>query len=171
MDLFFKALRREAKRLNDNNISLRIIGDRSRFHPELQAAMREAEAMTAGANRFVLQIAANYGGQWDIAQAAQRLAREVQGGHLQPEDITPRLLQSCLATGELPLPDLCIRTGGEHRVSNFLLWQMAYSELYFSDLLWPDFKHDAMRAALADFAKRQRRFGKTSEQVEAEARA
>ena len=99
------------------------------------------------------------------------MAREVQGGHLQPEDITPRLLQSCLATGELPLPDLCIRTGGEHRVSNFLLWQMAYSELYFSDLLWPDFKHDAMRAALADFAKRQRRFGKTSEQVEAEARA
>jgi hypothetical protein len=89
MDLFFKALRREAKRLNDNNISLRIIGDRSRFHPELQAAMREAEAMTAGANRFILQIAANYGGQWDIAQAAQRLAREVQAGHLRPEDITP----------------------------------------------------------------------------------
>ncbi|MER0044169.1 MULTISPECIES: polyprenyl diphosphate synthase [unclassified Pseudomonas] len=174
MELFLSALRREARKLDENAISLRIIGDRARFHPELQAAMREAEAATAGApgeKRFILQIAANYGGQWDIAQAAQRLAREVQGGHLQPEDITPRLLQSCLATGELPLPDLCIRTGGEHRVSNFLLWQMAYSELYFSDLLWPDFKHDAMRAALADFAKRQRRFGKTSEQVEAEARA
>lgn len=111
MDLFFKALRREAKRLNDNNISLRIIGDRSRFHPELQAAMREAEAITAGSNRFVLQIAANYGGQWDIAQAAQRLAREVQAGHLRPEDITPELLQTCLVTGDLPLPDLCIRTG------------------------------------------------------------
>ncbi len=120
MDLFFKALRREAKRLNDNNISLRIIGDRSRFHPELQAAMREAEAITAGADRFVLQIAANYGGQWDIAQAAQRLAREVQAGHLRPEDITPELLQTCLVTGDLPLPDLCIRTGGEHRISNFL---------------------------------------------------
>ncbi|UCJ16607.1 di-trans,poly-cis-decaprenylcistransferase [Pseudomonas sp. MM211] len=174
MELFLSALRRETRKLDENGISLRIIGDRSRFHPELQAAMREAEAKTSGLpgeKRFILQIAANYGGQWDIAQAAQRLAREVQGGHLQPEDITPGLLQSCLVTGELPLPDLCIRTGGEHRISNFLLWQMAYSELYFSDLLWPDFKHDAMRAALADFAKRQRRFGKTSEQVEAEARA
>jgi len=170
MDLFFKALRREARRLNDNNISLRIIGDRSRFHPELQAAMREAEQMTAGPDRFVLQVAANYGGQWDIAQAAQRLAREVQAGHLQPEDITPGLLQNCLVTGDLPLPDLCIRTGGEHRISNFLLWQLAYAELYFSDLFWPDFKHEAMRNALADFASRQRRFGKTSEQVEAGAR-
>ncbi|MDP3977993.1 MAG: polyprenyl diphosphate synthase [Pseudomonas sp.] len=171
MELFLGALRRETKKLNDNGISLRIIGDRSRFHPELQAAMREAEAMTSGDKRFILQIAANYGGQWDIAQAAQRLAREVQGGHLQPEDITPGLLQGCLATGDLPLPDLCIRTGGEHRISNFLLWQLAYSELYFSDLFWPDFKHDAMRKALADYARRQRRFGRSAEQVDAEARA
>ncbi|MEX6501143.1 polyprenyl diphosphate synthase [Pseudomonas zhanjiangensis] len=172
MELFLGALRRETKKLNENGISLRIIGDRSRFHPELQAAMREAEALTAGNQRFILQIAANYGGQWDIAQAAQRLAREVQAGHLQPEDITPGLLQGCLATGDQPLPDLCIRTGGEHRISNFLLWQLAYSELYFSDLFWPDFKQDAMRKALADFARRQRRFGKTSEQIHAgEARA
>ena len=171
MELFLGALRREAKKLNDNDNSLRIIGDRSRFHPELQAAMLDAEAQTRGDKRFVLQIAANYGGQWDIVQAAQQLARDVQAGILQPEDITPQRLQSCLATGDLPLPDLCIRTGGEHRISNFLLWQLAYSELYFSDLFWPDFKHDAMRKALADFAKRQRRFGKTSEQVETEARA
>nr|WP_298148174.1 polyprenyl diphosphate synthase [uncultured Pseudomonas sp.] len=171
MELFLSALRREARKLNDNDISLRIIGDRSRFHPELQAAMREAEAQTRGDKRFVLQIAANYGGQWDIAQAAQQLASEVQAGRLQPGDITPELLQGHLATGDLPLPDLCIRTGGEHRISNFLLWQLAYSELYFSDLFWPDFKHDAMRKALVDFAKRQRRFGKTSEQVETEARA
>lgn len=170
MELFLSALRREAKKLKENAISLRIIGDRSRFHPELQAAMREAEQITAGENRFVLQVAANYGGQWDIAQAAQRLARDVQAGHLQPEDLMPELLQSCLTTGDLPLPDLCIRTGGEHRISNFLLWQLAYSELYFSDLFWPDFKHEAMRKALADFSTRQRRFGKTSEQVEAEAR-
>ena len=170
MDLFFRALRREAKRLNENEISLRIIGDRSRFHPDLQKAMREAEAMTVGEGRFVLQIAANYGGQWDIAQAAQQLARQVQAGHLQPEDITAGMLQTCLVTGDLPLPDLCIRTGGEHRISNFLLWQLAYSELYFSDLFWPDFKHEAMQHALADFASRQRRFGKTSEQVEAGAR-
>lgn len=170
MELFLGALRREARRLNDNGIRLRIIGDRSRFHPELQAAIREAELLTAGHNRFTLQIAANYGGQWDITQAAQRLAREVQAGHLQVDEITPGLLQNCLATGDLPLPDLCIRTGGEHRISNFLLWQLAYAELYFSDLFWPDFKHDAMRKALADFATRQRRFGKTSEQIEAEAR-
>eukprot|EP01031_Cornospumella_fuschlensis_P013943 gene13943-17034_t len=122
MELFLSALRREARRLNDNQIRLRIIGDRSRFHPELQAAMREAELLTAGEHRFTLQIAANYGGQWDITQAAQRLAREVQAGHLQVDEITPGLLQNCLATGDLPLPDLCIRTGGEHRISNFLLW-------------------------------------------------
>lgn len=169
MELFLTALRREVRRLKENQIALRIIGDRSRFHPELQAAMAEAEAQTAGEHRFVLQVAANYGGQWDIVQAAQQLAVKVQVGELQPEQIDARLLQSCLSTADLPLPDLCIRTGGERRISNFLLWQFAYSELYFSDLYWPDFKHDAMRAALADFATRQRRFGKTSEQVEAEA--
>ena len=171
MELFLSALRREAKKLNKNAISLRIIGDRSRFHPELQAAMAEAEAITQGHQGFVLQVAANYGGQWDIAQAAQRLARDVQAGRLTPEQITPGLLESCLVTGGLPLPDLCIRTGGEHRISNFLLWQLAYAELYFSDLFWPDFKHEAMRKALADFATRQRRFGKTGDQVTAEAQA
>jgi undecaprenyl diphosphate synthase len=171
MELFLTALRREARRLNENRISLRIIGDRSRFHPELQTAMREAEQMTAGRGRFVLQVAANYGGQWDIVQAAQRLAMEAQSGRLNPDEITPALFQHYLSTDDLPLPDLCIRTGGERRISNFLLWQLAYAELYFSDLFWPDFKHDAMRTALADFAMRQRRFGKTGEQVEKEVRA
>ncbi|MCQ4257645.1 polyprenyl diphosphate synthase [Stutzerimonas stutzeri] len=171
MELFLTALRREARKLNENDISLRIIGDRSRFHPELQIAMLEAEEMTAGSGRFVLQVAANYGGQWDIVQAAQRMAREAQEGRLNPDEITPAMFQGYLATGDMPLPDLCIRTGGERRISNFLLWQLAYAELYFSDLFWPDFKHDAMRAALADFAKRQRRFGKTGEQVETEVRA
>ncbi|KJH83046.1 polyprenyl diphosphate synthase [Pseudomonas sp. KSR10] len=171
MELFLTALRREARKLNENGISLRIIGDRSRFHPELQAAMLEAEEMTAGPGRFVLQVAANYGGQWDILQAAQRMAREAQAGHLDPNEISPALFQSYLATADMPLPDLCIRTGGERRISNFLLWQLAYAELYFSDLFWPDFKHDAMRTALADFAKRQRRFGKTGDQVETEVRA
>lgn len=171
MELFLTALRREARKLNENGISLRIIGDRSRFHPELQTAMLEAEEMTSGPGRFVLQVAANYGGQWDILQAAQRMAREAQEGRLDPDEVTPAIFQSYLATGDMPLPDLCIRTGGERRISNFLLWQLAYSELYFSDLFWPDFKHDAMRAALADFAKRQRRFGKTGDQVETEVRA
>ncbi len=152
MELFLVALRREVRKLDENGIRLRIIGDRTRFHPELQAAMREAEAATAGNTRFLLQVAANYGGQWDIVQAAQRLAREVQGGHLAADDISAELLQGCLVTGDQPLPDLCIRTGGEHRISNFLLWQLAYAELYFSDLFWPDFKHAAMRAALADFS-------------------
>lgn len=171
MDLFLTALRREARKLDENGISLRIIGDRTRFHPELQAAMAEAERMTAGSGRFVLQVAANYGGQWDILQAAQRMARDVRDGQLEPEEITPELFQRSLATGEMPLPDLCIRTGGERRISNFLLWQLAYAELYFSDLFWPDFKHEAMRSALADFSRRQRRFGKTSEQLETEVRA
>ncbi|MFG3450738.1 polyprenyl diphosphate synthase [Stutzerimonas stutzeri] len=170
MELFLTALRREARKLNENGISLRIIGDRARFHPELQAAMLEAEEMTAGPDRFVLQVAANYGGQWDIVQAAQRMAREAQDGRLSPDEVTPALFQRYLATGDMPPPDLCIRTGGERRISNFLLWQLAYAELYFSDLFWPDFKHDAMRAALADFSKRQRRFGKTGDQVETEVR-
>jgi undecaprenyl diphosphate synthase len=166
MELFLVALRREARKLNENGIQLRIIGDRSRFHPELQAAMQHAEELTAENNRFVLQVAANYGGQWDIVQAAQQLARRVQQGELQPGGITVESLQACLMGADLPLPDLCIRTGGEHRISNFLLWQLAYAELYFSDLFWPDFKQEAMRTALADYASRQRRFGLTSEQVE-----
>jgi len=168
MELFLSALRREARKLDENGIRLRIIGDRARFHPELQAAMLEVEEMTAANHRFVLQVAANYGGQWDILQAAQRLATEAQSGRLNPAEITPALFQSYLATGDMPLPDLCIRTGGERRISNFLLWQLAYAELYFSDLYWPDFKHVAMRKALADFSTRQRRFGKTGEQVESE---
>ena len=168
MELFLVALRREAKKLDQNGIRLRIIGDRSRFRPELQAAMREAEERTAHHSKFLLQVAANYGGQWDIVQAAQQLAHSVQEGQLQPEDITAERLQSCLSTASQPLPDLCIRTGGERRISNFLLWQLAYSELYFSSLFWPDFKHQAMRDALTDFSSRQRRFGKTCEQVAAE---
>lgn len=171
MELFLGALRREVRKLDENGIRLRIIGDRSRFHPELQAAMADAESATAGHSRFVLQVAANYGGQWDIVQASQQLARRVANGELAVESIDAHALEHCLSTAGQPLPDLCIRTGGEHRISNFLLWQLAYAELYFSDLFWPDFKHEAMRKALADFSTRQRRFGKTSEQVEAEARS
>ena len=168
MELFLAALRREAKKLDKNGIRLSIIGDRSRFHPELQAAMHAAEQRTSHHSKFLLQIAANYGGQWDIVQAAQQLARSVRDGQLEPDNITAEHLQNCLSTASQPLPDLCIRTGGEHRISNFLLWQLAYSELYFSSLFWPDFKHQAMRDALAEFSSRQRRFGKTCEQVVAE---
>lgn len=165
MELFLRVLRRETRKLHEHNIQLRIIGDRSRFHPELQAAMLEAEASTRN-NRFVLQVAANYGGRWDIVQAARALATQVQQHSLTPAEITEQHLQGLLVGADLPLPDLCIRTGSEQRISNFLIWQLAYAELYFSELFWPDFKHQAMREALADFSGRQRRFGKTSEQVE-----
>ncbi|MBB3103710.1 polyprenyl diphosphate synthase [Azomonas macrocytogenes] len=169
MELFLSALRREVRKLRDNGIRLRVIGDCSRFHPELQVAIRDAETLTESGQRLVLQVAANYGGQWDILQAARDLARQAQAGQIKPEDITPAFFQHHLSTGDLPSPDLCIRTGGERRISNFLLWQLAYTELYFSDLYWPDFKHAAMREALDAFADRQRRFGRTDEQVEAEA--
>lgn len=171
MDLFLKVLRREVGKLNEHGIRLKIIGDRSRFRAELQSAMQEAERRTAGNKAFLLQVAANYGGHWDIVEATRQLAVKACSGQVHPEEIDASLLQRHLATGDLPLPDLCIRTGGERRISNFLLWQLAYAELYFSDIYWPDFKHEAMRQALADFAKRQRRFGKTCEQVEAEAQS
>lgn len=168
MELFLFALRREVRKLRDNDIRLKIIGDRSRFAPELCKAMTDAEAVTAGCEGMQLLIAANYGGQWDMVQATQSLARDVVAGVIEPEAITAAAIDSRLCTAGFPPPDLCIRTGGERRISNFLLWQLAYSELYFSDLYWPDFKHDAMRDALADFACRQRRFGKTSDQLAAE---
>lgn len=168
MELFLFALRREVRKLRDNDIRLRIIGDRGRFAPELRQAMEQAELLTADCQRMQLLVAANYGGQWDVVQAAQGLAQEAAAGLLDPQGITAEMLGERLSTADVPPPDLCIRTGGERRISNFLLWQLAYSELYFSDLYWPDFKHDAMREALADFARRQRRFGKTSEQVAAE---
>lgn len=168
MDLFMRALRREVRKLYENDICLRIIGDRSRFAPDLQQAMAAAEALTADCQRMTLVVAANYGGKWDISQAARALALEAAAGKLDPAAVSETDFESRLSTAEWPLPDLCIRTGGERRISNFLLWQMAYAELYFSDLYWPDFKHDAMREALADFACRQRRFGRTSEQVTVE---
>lgn len=166
MELFLFALRREVRKLRENDIRLRIIGDRSRFAPELCKAMADAEAMTAGCGGMQLLVAANYGGQWDVTQAVQSLARDVAAGVLEPHAVTAQAIDARLCTGDFPPPDLCIRTGGERRISNFLLWQLAYSELYFSDLYWPDFKHEAMREALADFACRQRRFGKTSDQLE-----
>lgn len=168
MELFLLALHREVRKLRDNDIRLNIIGDRSRFAPKLQQAMLDAEAMTAECGGLQLLVAANYGGQWDVTQATRALAQEAAGGLIDPGAITADDITARLSTAGLPLPDLCIRTGGERRISNFLLWQLAYAELYFSDLFWPDFKHDAMREALADFACRQRRFGKTSEQVAAE---
>jgi undecaprenyl diphosphate synthase len=165
MDLFMLALKQEIKRLQRNNVRLRIIGDRSRFSQDLQKSMARAEADTESNTGLVLQVAANYGGRWDITQAVQTLARQVQEGTLQPDAITEDHISTQLSFPELADPDLFVRTGGEQRLSNFLLWQSAYAELYFTDVLWPDFKDAEFAAALAAYATRQRRFGLVGEQV------
>ncbi|MCG8429381.1 MAG: polyprenyl diphosphate synthase [Chromatiales bacterium] len=168
MDLFFTALHREVKRLKRNNVRLRIIGDRSAFSEKLQKRMASAEAETADGTGLVLQVAANYGGRWDIAQAMQQIAADVVAGKVASEAVNEQLVSDYLSFADLPNPDLFIRTGGEQRLSNFILWQAAYAELYFSDVLWPDFDIKALNAALQSFANRERRFGKTGEQVRIE---
>lgn len=166
MQLFLTSLRTEVKRLHRNNIRLRLIGDHAAFGRRLQERIVEAETLTAGNTGLNLIIAANYGGRWDINQAARRLARYVERNELGVDEITPERFERELSLAGVPDPDLFIRTGGEQRISNFLLWQMAYTELYFTDVLWPEFDHKAFKAALTDFARRQRRFGQTGEQVE-----
>ncbi|MBN7770053.1 di-trans,poly-cis-decaprenylcistransferase [Marinobacter daepoensis] len=169
MRLFLIALEREVRKLHRNNIRLRIIGDRSAFNPALQEHMEKAEALTRDNTRMTLVIAANYGGHWDIAQATRKLAGQVRAGQLEPSDITDDLIQENLSIGDLPMPDLLIRTAGEQRISNFLLWHLAYTEFYFSEVFWPDFKGDQMLLALDAYARRQRRFGQTDDQIAARA--
>jgi undecaprenyl diphosphate synthase len=166
MELFMSALRGEVRRLNDNGVRLRIIGDRSAFPEKLQRRILEAEEITGANLTLNLQVAANYGGRWDILQAARRLVEDVQNGMVDPHAIDGQAIASRLSFPDLPEPDLFIRTGGEQRLSNFMLWQSAYAELYFTDVLWPDFDAAAYGRALDDFARRQRRFGRTGEQVE-----
>ena len=161
------ALSREVKRMRNNNIRLRIIGDVSAFPDKLQKRIASAEQETAANDGLVLQIAANYGGRWDVTQAARRLAERVAAGKLRPEQIDEKLLAQHTSFSDVPDPDLFIRTGGDLRISNFLLWHCAYSELYFTSTLWPDFDTEAFGQALAEFARRQRRFGQTGEQVQA----
>ena len=168
MDLFMMALNREVKRLRRNNVRLRIIGDHSAFPDKLQKRILEAEASTAACDGLTLQVAANYGGRWDLTQAARRIAARVAAGNLDPDTISETTVADELSTAGLPDPDLFIRTGGEQRLSNFLLWQSAYAELYLTRTLWPDFTGDVFLTALRDFAGRQRRFGRTTEQVLAE---
>jgi undecaprenyl diphosphate synthase len=166
MNLFMAALDSEVKKLHKNGVRLRVIGDVSAFSPELQQRIGASEALTAGNQTLQLNIAANYGGRWDITQACRQLAEEVAAGRLQSTAISPELIEQQLSLSDLPEPDLFIRTGGEQRISNFLLWQLAYTELYFTDLLWPEFNDKAFAEALDSFAQRQRRFGRTGEQVE-----
>jgi undecaprenyl diphosphate synthase len=165
MDLFIRSLRKEAKRLQHNGVRLKVIGDRSAFSEKLQHRISEVEQLTAGNQALVLQVAANYGGRWDILQAARQLAKAIEQGELKADEIDEAQFAARLSFPELPNPDLFIRTGGEVRLSNFLLWQIAYTELYFSDLLWPDFDAAALDLAFEDYLRRQRRFGLTAEQV------
>jgi undecaprenyl diphosphate synthase len=146
-------------------VRLRVIGDRTAFPARLQEQIDIAETLTRDNRGLDLVVAANYGGRWDIVQAARQLGARIAEGTLEPAQITAELFREHLALADLPEPDLFIRTGGEQRVSNFLLWHLAYTELYFTDVLWPDFDADAFAQALHSFAQRQRRFGRTGEQV------
>jgi undecaprenyl diphosphate synthase len=167
MELFIHVLGGEVKKLHKSNIRLRITGERSRFSSRLQDKVAAAEALTANNTGLILNVAANYGGRWDITQAAAALAVEVQAGHLAPEQIDEDALARHLSTHGLPDVDLLIRTGGDHRISNFVLWQAAYAELYFTPVLWPDFDAVVFSEAIASFASRERRFGCTGEQIRA----
>jgi len=166
LELFVSALKREVKRLNDNNVVLKIVGDRSAFPEALQQEIARAEATTCANTGLKLVVAANYGGRWDIVQATRALASEVAAGTIDPSQIDEAALDRHLSLYGMPEPDLFIRTGGEERVSNFLLWQLAYCEMHFTETLWPDFDGDAFDVALNSFSRRQRRFGRTGEQVE-----
>jgi len=163
LELFMNALKSEVKDLDKNNVKLRFIGDRSRFPAKLQASIDKSEQQTAANTGLVLNVAANYGGRWDITQACRTLVEKQANGQIQ--DINEEVLATELALSQFPEPELFIRSGGEHRISNYLLWQLAYTELYFTDTLWPDFDEQAFVTALAWYSKRERRFGQTSEQI------
>jgi undecaprenyl diphosphate synthase len=169
MQLFIAALENEVQKLHRNGIRLRVIGEQGAFDPKIQSLIAEGEALTAGNSGLTLTIAANYGGRWDILQALNRLSKEKafrDKDVIRESDLSPYLSMSYA-----PEPDLFIRTGGEQRVSNFLLWQLAYTELHFTDTLWPDFDAAALEAAFASYRARERRFGRTSEQLAQSKRA
>lgn len=159
MSLFMRALDSEVKKLHKNNIRLNIIGDKSAFSESLQKRIAESEQLTQNNSGLILNIAANYGGYWDIVQAAQKLAIQVKNNNLTAEQITPEMFQQQLATEDQPQVDLLIRTSGEQRISNFLLWQIAYAELFFTPVLWPDFNDETFSQAIVSYQQRERRFG------------
>ena len=159
MDLFMWALKKEVKKLHKNNIKLIVIGDRSRFSDKIQQGIADAEALTVNNTHMTVAIAANYGGRWDITNGAKQLAQQVKDGVLDPADITEEMLHQKISLAGYPEPDLCIRTASEQRISNFLLWQFAYSEFFYSDVLWPDFADEHLLEAITAFSSRERRFG------------
>jgi undecaprenyl diphosphate synthase len=160
MDLMRNMLENDLQELDKRNVRLQVIGDRSRFPSDLQMQMNRAETQTRDNTRMALNIAANFGGRWDITEAARRLAMDVQRGALNPADLDEEKFADYLSLGNLPAPDICIRTGGDHRISNFLLWDFAYTELYFTEAFWPDFNDDCLSDAFRWFDERQRRFGR-----------
>jgi undecaprenyl diphosphate synthase len=165
IELLTSTLENEARELHKHKVRLRVIGDLSRFPVRLRKAIARADELTRNNRALNLTIAINYGGQWDMLQACQSVAELVESGEISASSITPALIESQLCTHELPEPDLFIRTGGEIRISNFLLWQLAYTELYFTETYWPDFNEKCFNEALDEFASRQRRYGKTGAQI------
>jgi undecaprenyl diphosphate synthase len=162
MQLFLRALEQEVAKLDDNDIRFKVIGDISRFEPKIRELIAAGEAVTEGNSRLTLTVAANYGGRWDVAQAVQKLLATEPGAL---RGFAPEALEPYLSMAYAPEPDLFIRTGGEERISNFLLWQLAYSELHFTDTFWPDFSSESLDSAIASYQQRERRFGQTGEQV------
>lgn len=169
MELFFRSLKENSAELHSKNIRIRFIGEREAFSLALQAQIAETEKLTLNNDFMTLNIAANYGGQWDILNAVKQVAGRVEQGEITRDQIDQSMLEAELSLSDTPDPDLFIRTGGEHRVSNFLLWQLAYTEFYFTEVLWPDFSEQEMQKALDDYSQRQRRYGKTGEQIVAAA--
>lgn len=165
MELFAQTIREQIPRMKKHDIALRFIGERAQLSTKLQQLMQEAESVTAHHTAMSLVIAVSYGGMWDISHAAKQVAIEVERGLLNINQINEQVLQRHISLSDLPAVDLLIRTGGDYRLSNFLLWQAAYAELYFTETLWPDFSIDEFNKALIVFAQRERRFGRTSEQV------
>lgn len=165
MSLFVSTIMAEVKKLNKKNVCVKFIGDRTRFSEKLQKSINDSEVLTKNNSGLQLNIAANYGGRWDVVNACKLIAEEVKNNKKAMQDIDEELFNSFISLSELPAPDLFIRTGGEQRISNFLIWQLAYSELYFVDTLWPDFTDEDFSAALKWYAGRQRRFGKTGQQL------
>ena len=159
LTLLSRYLRNEVAKLASDGVRLRVIGRRDRFSPRLQRLMAKAEAATASGDRATLTLALDYGGRWDVSSAAASLAQDVADGRINADDINEQLLSSRMSLADQPAPDLCIRTGGEWRLSNFLLWQFAYAELWFTDTLWPDFTVDELDVAISHFASRERRYG------------
>ena len=166
-ELFLSALKNEIRKLHKNNVRFRVVGDIERFGEKITERIRQSEILTQNNSSLTLTIAANYGGRWDIAQACAELARRAVRGEIDPQAITEDSLVPYLSMAGTPEPDLFIRTGGEQRISNFLLWQLAYTEMYFTPVLWPDFDRTQFEQALDSYTGRQRRFGLTGDQIEA----